>query len=340
MEPERDEPGLGAVFAAGPTGSSGPSPKLKTSPALRQTDAEGSPKAVTSARVGPPHGSPAQPGLQKLPSLSAMFGAFDPYPSPTSHAGGSPTLWTTPHEANRLSPGSSPVTTRSHGLLGSGSSVSSGSTSSPSQAPSWATSIGEDAAGSWSHGGGSTGSSYRGSFDDGSFNPSFMPGIFVGPPNPGASAQSAQPQPLLRPFPPPTAATSPLSSPVLGRAPHPMHGLQPSALPAGPPRAPGVPPHLNVSRKASGLGLDFSDFDILDTLGTGTFGRVLLVRLRRDGRHFAMKVLVKTEVVRLSQVEHINSERAILGAVRHPGVVNLCVPVVADSPATSSSRSS
>ena len=36
-----------------------------------------------------------------------------------------------------------------------------------------------------------------------------------------------------------------------------------------------------------------------------------------------MKVLKKTEVVRLKQVEHTLSERAILGRVSHPNVVNL-----------------
>ena len=39
--------------------------------------------------------------------------------------------------------------------------------------------------------------------------------------------------------------------------------------------------------------------------------------------HFAMKVLNKAEIVRLKQVEHINSERAILERVRHPFLVEL-----------------
>lgn len=68
--------------------------------------------------------------------------------------------------------------------------------------------------------------------------------------------------------------------------------------------------------------------------GTGTFGRVLLVRfVPKPGamsplsagmpHYFAMKVLTKTEVVRLKQVEHINCERSILGAVDNAGIVNL-----------------
>jgi hypothetical protein len=64
-------------------------------------------------------------------------------------------------------------------------------------------------------------------------------------------------------------------------------------------------------------------------LGTGTFGRVLLVRLRSGPcqpgaqNYFALKVLRKTEIVRLRQVEHVNAERYILLRVRHPFVVDL-----------------
>ncbi|KAK0448392.1 kinase-like domain-containing protein [Desarmillaria tabescens] len=60
--------------------------------------------------------------------------------------------------------------------------------------------------------------------------------------------------------------------------------------------------------------------------GTGTFGRVLLVRHRGSTgtqSHFAMKVLRKTEIVRLRQVEHVNAERYILSRVHHPFVVDL-----------------
>ncbi|KAI9593253.1 kinase-like domain-containing protein [Syncephalis fuscata] len=74
-----------------------------------------------------------------------------------------------------------------------------------------------------------------------------------------------------------------------------------------------------------------TDFNLLDTLGTGTFGRVFLARSRDNNQiqlfdnqqYFAMKVLKKVEVVRLKQVEHINSEKDILSCVRHPFIVNL-----------------
>ncbi|GAA5821534.1 hypothetical protein JCM3770_000858, partial [Rhodotorula araucariae] len=86
-----------------------------------------------------------------------------------------------------------------------------------------------------------------------------------------------------------------------------------------------------VRRRGEDLGLSLGDFDMLETLGTGTFGRVVLARLRTSPtrpsqtqpHYFAMKVLEKNTVVRLRQVEHVNSERSTLAHVQHPFVVNL-----------------
>lgn len=71
-----------------------------------------------------------------------------------------------------------------------------------------------------------------------------------------------------------------------------------------------------------------NEYEPLETLGTGTFGRVLLVRLRSGSRqdpknYFALKVLNKMDVIRLKQVTHTNNERDILSKVHHPFIVNL-----------------
>ncbi|KJE90213.1 cAMP-dependent protein kinase [Capsaspora owczarzaki ATCC 30864] len=66
-----------------------------------------------------------------------------------------------------------------------------------------------------------------------------------------------------------------------------------------------------------------ADFELLETLGTGTFGRVYLSRDKGNKNFYAMKVLKKVEVVRLKQVEHIQSEKDILCAINHPFIVNL-----------------
>jgi len=67
------------------------------------------------------------------------------------------------------------------------------------------------------------------------------------------------------------------------------------------------------------------DFEVSTTLGTGTFGRVRQVKLKSDPTHtvYALKMLKKTEILRLNQVDHIKSERAILEEISHPFLVNL-----------------
>lgn len=69
--------------------------------------------------------------------------------------------------------------------------------------------------------------------------------------------------------------------------------------------------------------LKLADFNMLRTLGTGSFGRVHLVQSRVNARYYAVKVLKKAEVVRLKQVEHTNNEKHILESVAHPFLVNM-----------------
>lgn len=66
-----------------------------------------------------------------------------------------------------------------------------------------------------------------------------------------------------------------------------------------------------------------ADFEILRTLGTGSFGRVHLVQSRHNQRFYAVKVLKKAQVVKMKQVEHTNDERRMLGEVKHPFLITL-----------------
>ncbi|KAH9981507.1 kinase-like domain-containing protein [Lactifluus volemus] len=104
-----------------------------------------------------------------------------------------------------------------------------------------------------------------------------------------------------------------------------------AASPVQPP-APANPPVRLLHEEEEHLhqSLRLQDFEVRGTLGTGTFGRVLLVKYRpaasapaNTTRFFAMKVLQKTEVIRLRQVEHVKAERRILSRVRHPFIVDL-----------------
>ncbi|KAJ3383242.1 cAMP-dependent protein kinase [Entophlyctis sp. JEL0112] len=93
------------------------------------------------------------------------------------------------------------------------------------------------------------------------------------------------------------------------------HQLSFAALP--------LPPLVSTNTNGAIHGYSLSDFQFIRTLGTGTFGRVYLVRYLNTDKFFAMKMLKKAEVVRLKQVEHINSEKQILAEIDFPFVVNL-----------------
>ncbi|KAK5990065.1 cAMP-dependent protein kinase type 2 [Cladobotryum mycophilum] len=66
-----------------------------------------------------------------------------------------------------------------------------------------------------------------------------------------------------------------------------------------------------------------NDFEILRTLGTGSFGRVHLVQSKHNQRFYAVKVLKKAQVVKMKQVEHTNDERRMLSDVKHPFLITL-----------------
>lgn len=65
------------------------------------------------------------------------------------------------------------------------------------------------------------------------------------------------------------------------------------------------------------------DFDIVKTIGTGTFGRVCLCRDKVTSQYLAMKILAITDVIRLKQVEHVKNEKNILLQVTHPFIIDM-----------------
>lgn len=71
------------------------------------------------------------------------------------------------------------------------------------------------------------------------------------------------------------------------------------------------------------------DFDLIKTLGTGTFARVWLAKIANrkkedNNKVFALKILRKVDVIRLKQVEHVRNERNVLAAVAgHPFITTM-----------------
>lgn len=81
----------------------------------------------------------------------------------------------------------------------------------------------------------------------------------------------------------------------------------------------------HLKSMVAGRSWSFGDFDLRATVGTGTFGRVRVVKIKgsSDRTPLALKIMKKSEVIRLKQVEHVKAETQILAMIEHPFVVNL-----------------
>jgi len=83
-----------------------------------------------------------------------------------------------------------------------------------------------------------------------------------------------------------------------------------------------------VGHVSNGAGLSnekvgVEDFDLLNLVGKGSFGKVMQVRKRDTGKIYAMKVLDKKHILEHNEVEHTLAEKHILQKISHPFLVNL-----------------
>ncbi|RLN73870.1 hypothetical protein BBJ28_00006597 [Nothophytophthora sp. Chile5] len=67
----------------------------------------------------------------------------------------------------------------------------------------------------------------------------------------------------------------------------------------------------------------FKDLEKIRTIGTGTFGRVILVRHRPTNQPFALKCLQKTLIVETHQQKNVMYEKGIIMECDHPFVLKL-----------------
>jgi len=65
------------------------------------------------------------------------------------------------------------------------------------------------------------------------------------------------------------------------------------------------------------------DFELLKVIGKGSFGKVMQVKKKDDGKIYAMKVLRKDTIIARKQVTHTKAEKNILMKIQHPFIVNL-----------------
>jgi serine/threonine protein kinase len=103
--------------------------------------------------------------------------------------------------------------------------------------------------------------------------------------------------------------------------------------------APSTPNGLNIVYSDTSPGVqktkspftnprkvNVNDFELLQVLGKGSFGKVVLASKRTgrdEGTLYAMKILNKQNVVNKKQVEHTLTERSVLGKMSHPFIVKL-----------------
>ena len=73
---------------------------------------------------------------------------------------------------------------------------------------------------------------------------------------------------------------------------------------------------------ASKKQVNLTDYELSTTLGTGSFGRVMLCKNKKTGEYQAMKRLKKAEIIKLRQTDHVISENTILADIDHPFLVS------------------
>ena len=69
--------------------------------------------------------------------------------------------------------------------------------------------------------------------------------------------------------------------------------------------------------------VSYSDFQPLKLLGRGSFGEVLLVRLKATGKIYAMKILDKKILKIKKQQNHTKTERDLMVKINCPFIVNI-----------------
>ena len=69
--------------------------------------------------------------------------------------------------------------------------------------------------------------------------------------------------------------------------------------------------------------MKIKDFEKLNTVGLGSYGRVCLCKKKKSGKVYVMKILKKNDIIKQKQVDHVYSEYTILSMLKHPFIVQL-----------------
>ncbi|KAM3836947.1 cAMP-dependent protein kinase catalytic subunit PRKX isoform 2-T2 [Vipera latastei] len=82
-------------------------------------------------------------------------------------------------------------------------------------------------------------------------------------------------------------------------------------------------PAIRGSAASDSPAYRLEDLETLATVGTGTFGRVHLVKEKAAKSYFALKVMSIPDVIRLKQEQHVHNEKSVLKEVNHPFLIRL-----------------
>lgn len=67
--------------------------------------------------------------------------------------------------------------------------------------------------------------------------------------------------------------------------------------------------------------LTIDHFTRISTIGKGSYAKVILVRSKKDGKRYAMKVLKKQKIKEKNSEAHVSIERQVLIDVDHPFII-------------------
>ncbi|KAF0683525.1 Aste57867_24382 [Aphanomyces stellatus] len=82
-------------------------------------------------------------------------------------------------------------------------------------------------------------------------------------------------------------------------------------------------PSAFLNSNANEPRVTLADFKMIQVIGRGSFGKVVLVGHHATKKLYAMKMLNKANIVKRKQVEHTRTERRVLGYTKHPFIVGL-----------------
>jgi protein-serine/threonine kinase len=84
-----------------------------------------------------------------------------------------------------------------------------------------------------------------------------------------------------------------------------------------------APSKSTRSKKKVPCPINDTDYDKIKLIGRGDVGKVYLVKLKSNGKYYAMKVLSKADMIKRNKIKRVLAEQEILINVKHPFVVSL-----------------